>query len=179
MSAVEKKRRRREGERGLALLQTMLVMTFVMMTMLITVRQSSEALREGAVARKQTLIQGAIEHGVDHAIDQLQQMDPAKLAAIADNYYDIFNNPMAAVDFAPAVPPYPPAGDFAGQILVRVGMQRGQRTQPPPGEDVAAAFGIIVDLQIQVTAPEGLFGSSAAEERVIIGVRVPHTKGGA
>jgi hypothetical protein len=176
MSAVEKKRRRREGERGLALLQTMLVMTFVMMTMLITVRQSSEALREGAVARKQTLIQGAIEHGVDHAIDQLQQLDPATLATLSDTAHDIFGG--GGGDFV-TPPPYPPAGDFAGQIEVHVGMQRGQRTQPPPGEDVAAAFGIIVDLQIQVTAPEGLFGSSAAEERVIIGVRVPHTKGGA
>ena len=159
-------------------MQTLLVITFVMMTMLITVRQSSEALRESAVARKQTLLQGAMEHGIDYAINQLQQMDPAKLATMQDTLHDIFNNPVSATDFV-APPPYPPAGDFAGQITVRVGMIRGQRTQPPPGEDIASSFGIIVDLQIQVTAMPGVFGGSAAEERIVVGVRIPSARGGA
>lgn len=171
--------RRRERQRGLALLQTMLVITFVMMTMLITVRQSSEALREGAAARKQMLIQGAIEHGVDHAIDRLQQLDPARLAAIPPGHFDIFDTAAWVEDFVVGVPNYPPTGDFANQITVRVGLRPGQRTLPPPGEDVASAFGIIVDVQVLVTAPDGMFGSGIAEERVVVGLRVPHTRGGA
>lgn len=172
--------RGRDGRRGLALLQTMLVITFVMMTMLITVRQSSEALREGATARKQMLIQGAIEHGVDYAIDRLQSMDPARLAMFAEGRHDIFDTSNWVVDFVDPPPPaFPPDGDFAGQIQVRVGLRPGQRTQPPPGEDVATAFGIIVDIQLIITAPDGLLGSGIAEERIVVGVRIPHTRGGA
>lgn len=170
-------RHRSAQQRGLALLQTMLVITFVMMTMLITVRQSGEALREGATARKLLLVQGAVEHGVDHAIDRLQQMDPAQIAAQPPDFYDIFENP-AATDFVLA-PTYPPSGDFQDQITVRVGMRPGQRTQPPPGEDIASSFGIIVDIQVLITAPAGVLGSGSAEERIVVGLRVPHTRGGA
>lgn len=168
----------RRNQRGIALLQTMLVITFVMMTMLITVRQSSEALKEGATARKQTLIQGAVETGINHAIDRLQQMDPARLALMPPNEHDIFDNP-GGLEFVPGPITYPPTGDFANQIEIRVGMRPGQRTAPPPGEDVAAAFGIIVEIQVQVTAPDGLFGTGTAEERLVIGLRLPHTAGGA
>jgi type II secretory pathway pseudopilin PulG len=166
-----RRRRPPRSERGFVLIAVLLVVVLMVATVVVTLREASDGLRAARLSRSRELVSAAVEHGVNRAMDRIQRMDPADLLQGDWDIFDTATPPPGFVTDADRPLPYPPDGPDAGALEVRVGLRPGQRTRAPVGEDVRDTYGHIVEIQISVRAAG--FGDGA-EERVAVGVRVPH-----
>lgn len=155
-------------QRGFVLISVLLVLTVMVATVGVTLREAGAGLREVRSVKSRELVLAAMEHGVNDAMDRLQAMDPAALGDPRNNW-DIFDAAVPGQAFVGPVP-YPTTGDYAGAMQVRVGLRQGQRSRPPPGEDVRTTYGHIVEIQLSVRINS--FGAEA-EERAAVGLSVP------
>lgn len=178
MKAKIKRRRRRSSQKGFILLGVILVVAVLVAAVTLTLTGSSESLKETTSVKSAEISQAALNEGMSRALAQLGTMDPAVLYSGTPANNDIFtwdpvNPPVDFIDdgVAPAGFPYPPTGPYAGDVMVRVGMRPGQRTQAPAGEDVRNTYGYIIE--VQLSAEMTGFGTQA-EERVAVGIQIPH-----
>jgi type II secretory pathway pseudopilin PulG len=164
-------RRHRQQQRGFILLGVILVISVIVASVMLTLRTSSDTLRQAAGVRSKELVSQALTHGLNAAIGELEGVDPIVFSdPIATATWDIFDNPTPGNGFVPAAMTFPPSGPFQNLVNVRVGLRQGQLTQPPPGEDVRTSYGFIVELQLSAD----MFQTpNPAEERVAVGVQVP------
>lgn len=162
--------------RGFALFVVILLLALTSAAVAVTLDESIANIRSAGVVRSRELISSGLEHGLHLGITQVQQMDPAFLSTPANNW-NLFDpaTPVpvsAGQDFiGPLL--YPPAGPYAGQFRVRVGLRPSQRTRAPSGEDVRHGYGQVVELQVGVEANQP--GMPPAEERISVGVLLPRS----
>lgn len=174
------RRRPRADERGFVLLGVILVVAVIVATVTLSLQQSTSVLREAGGMRSAEMVSAALNHGLDAALGKLQRTDPASLITV-DAPWDIFSDDGLGVPWVEdpdwtavgAGALFPPTGPYAQEVEVRVGMRLGQLTQPPPGEDARNGYGYIAEIQLSARAAG--FGREA-EERVAVGVQVPHTR---
>lgn len=167
-----RRRHRQHRQRGFILLGVILVISVIVASVMLTLRTSSETLRQAAGVRSRELVSQALTHGLNAAMVELEGVDPVVFSdPVATGTWDIFDNPMPGNGFVTGgVPNFPQSGPFNGLVNVRVGLRQGQLTQPPPGEDVRTSYGFIVELQLSAD----MFQTpNPAEERVAVGVQVP------
>jgi len=168
------KRRTKKGERGFVLIAVMLIIIVMVATAAVTLREAGSNIKEAAHGRSRETVRSAMTHGLNVALDQLQLMDPARLADPTQNW-DIFGRPAPGVglpiDGRVQELSYPPRGDQQGTLTIRIGLRPGQRTRAPAGEDVRSSYGQIVEVQLGVSSNRV---GGEAEERVAVGVRIPH-----
>jgi hypothetical protein len=144
-------------------------------------------LRQFGTARSREMIAGAMELGVNEAMQAIQRMDPEVLirssadTSLPGGRWNIFENwgrdsfvcndgnyPCMS-GTAPMF--YPLTGPNANELSVRVGLALGQRTQPPAGEDVNNAYGYVLEIQVAVSKAGD---NPDAAERAIHAIRVPN-----
>lgn len=177
----------RKQRRGFSLLAVIVILAVLTGGLLAILHDAGVGLRQFGTARSRELIAGAMEFGVNEAMQAIQRMDPEVLIrSAADpatpegrwNIFDTWGNdsfvcgdgnfPCASGTQAML---YPPTGPNANELSVRVGLALGQRTQAPAGEDVNTAYGYVLEIQIAVskagTNPD-------AAERSIHAIRVPN-----
>jgi type II secretory pathway pseudopilin PulG len=162
-----KTRRKKQEERGFVLVGVILVLAIIVAAVTMTLSSSTDTIREQNALRNGEIAQAALSHGLAVALEQLQQSDPVQLYEVD---YDIFDPDPGVQDFTPSIS-YPPNGPHAGEVTIRVGLAPLQRTQAPAGEDVRNTYGYV--FEVQLSAEMTGFGS-AAEERVSVGVQIPH-----
>jgi hypothetical protein len=164
------KRKRAAEERGFVILTVLLVLVMMVAAVSITLKEAANSLQEASSARARGLVLGAMEHGLNQAMDQLQVTDPAVLADPTTNW-DIFGQNIVGNEFIPPLQ-YPLQGELQNALQIRIGLRPGQRTRAPVGEDVRSTYGHVVEVQLSVRA--NTFGAGA-EERTAVGVLIPHT----
>ncbi len=155
--------------RGFALIAVILLVALMTTAVALVNEQLVSSLRGAGTVKASEMLKGALETGLDQAIDQALVRDVVQLA---EQDYDIFNGPVpiaAGRDFVPAFG-YPNSGPYQGAFQVRIGLRPGQRTRPPAGEDVRKAYGQIVELQVSVQSASN---TTPAEERAAVGVLIP------
>lgn len=164
------KRRAGRQERGFVLLFVMVVLIAMLSLGMVVLRETGERMKQGASARAQASVSSALMHGLDQAINEIRTRDPS---AIAAGDWDIFEDPMNPDFVGPLVFPTVPVPGQE-QVDVRVGLRIVARTRPPPGEDVKSSYGYVAEVLLGVqTAPGGILTNSS-EERVAVGLQVPH-----
>lgn len=168
--------RRRPRSRGFALFMVVLILAITSAAVAVTLDESIANVRNLGTTRSRELIKSGLEHGLHLGITQVQQLDATTVADPA-NDWDIFRlrQSVPVSDRRDFIGPllYPPAGPYARQYRVRVGLRPGQRTRAPAGEDVRNAYGQVVELQIGVEANQP--GMPPAEERISVGVLLPRS----
>lgn len=177
--------RMQRQRRGFTLVAVMIVLTVLAVTLSVTLKRSAQGLAEASRARTKELVLAAIDHGLGLALDRLQVMEATETSQLMDRF-DYFEQPAASgvkpgylgAPFAGPVL-YPPAGMYANAMQVTVGVVTGQKTLAPEGEDASKSFGVVMDVQIEVTLnPAGtIFQTNQGEvmeQRAIIGVQIPH-----
>ena len=172
-------RRRASNEGGFVLITVMLVLVVMVATVAVTLKEASSGIAAASNQRSKELVHAALDHGLDVALDQLQQTDPAILGDGSVNY-DIFDRAAPGGEFAgnqcaeagaDLCLMYPTVGPNQNSMIVRIGLRPGPRTRPPAGEDVNSSYGQIMEIQLSVRTSR--FGAEA-EERAVVGVQLPH-----
>lgn len=160
---------RRPKSRGFALIAVILLVALMTTAVALVNEQLVSSLRGAGTVKASEMLKGALETGLDQAIDQALVRDVVQLA---EQDFDIFNGavPIAAGRDFVAPFGYPNSGPYQGSFQVRIGLRPGQRTRPPAGEDVRKAYGQIVELQVSVQAAGN---APPAEERAAVGVLIP------
>ncbi|MCC7381223.1 MAG: hypothetical protein IT384_05300 [Deltaproteobacteria bacterium] len=164
-----RRRARRAEARGFVLIGIMLMVAMMVAAVTVSLRGSTDSLREASQMKNAEIAQAALTHGINMAMDKIQVTDPATYMDMTLDF-DIFDDPFLS---APWVPPetYPTAGPYANEMNIRVGYRPGQRTSAPAGEDVRNSYGFVVEVQVSAEATR--FGAQA-EERIAMGLQVPH-----
>ncbi|MBI4818528.1 MAG: hypothetical protein HY791_19835 [Deltaproteobacteria bacterium] len=144
-----------------------------MTSLLVTLRESGDALREAGQVKYQEMLDAATTDAVQRALDEFQLMDSHTLVGIA-NSYDFFSYGLPSAAYSTYN--YPATGPFQNEFEVQWGFRRGQRTRAPSGEDAAGSYGYVFEVLIQVrsTGATGA-GTTSVEQRSAIGVRIPGT----
>ncbi len=176
-----RRRRRRPEQRGFVLLGVILVVAVIVATVTLSLEQSTSVLRQASGMRSAEMVSSALNHGLDAALGKLQRTDPASLIEAPAGQWDLFDPAAPGAEWVldedwaavNGTRQFPATGPYAGEIDVLVGMRMGQLTQAPPGEDARSGYGYVVELQVSARAAG--FGREA-EERVAVGVQVPHTR---
>jgi hypothetical protein len=176
-------RRRKRGERGFALLVIVLIVALLAATVTLALREATSGLAAAGGAKSAELVYADLQSNLKGAITTIAMTDPLTLIG-AQETYDIFltppgspitlNAPLAANSALPTGA----AGSLYG-IPVTVGLRPGQRTDPPPGEDVRTTYGYVVEVQLQAdldTTDARNGGAVPAQERVSVGVRIPQVQ---
>jgi hypothetical protein len=178
--------------RGFSLLPVLVILGVVVGGLGAILMSSGDDLRQSSQARTKEVMASAMEFGLNQAVEQIQRMDPETLIAgltTGAGRWNIFENWQGAESFVcPGLgacigtnrdfvyPPQFAAAERARQgdpeLQVRVGLNLGQRTRAPAGEDVSSSYGYILEVQIAVSRAGS---ASDATERAIYGVRLPHT----
>ncbi|MBK6686998.1 MAG: hypothetical protein IPG45_21200 [Deltaproteobacteria bacterium] len=169
MGPIERRRSGHRHRRGFALIAVIILVALMTTAVALVNEQVVSSLSGAGTVKASEMLKGALETGLDQAIDQALVRDVVQLA---EQDYDIFNGavPIAAGrDFVPAFG-YPNSGPYQGAFQVRIGLRPGQRTRPPAGEDVRKAYGQIVELQVSVQA---VGTTPPAEERAAVGILIP------
>jgi len=177
--------RRRRAQKGFSLLAVIIILAVLVGGLLAILHDAGAGLKQFGVARSRELVSGAMEYGLKEAMQSLQRIDPEapinSAGSPTGGTWDIFQDwthasfvcgdagPICATPSAQM--PYPPSGPNANELLVRVGLKLGQRTQPPAGEDVNSAYGYIVEVEIAVSKAGNI---PDAAERAVYAVRIPH-----
>jgi hypothetical protein len=162
--------RPREGQKGFVLLMVMVLLIAMLSLGMVVLRETGERIKQGASARAQASVSSALMHGLDQAINELRSRDPVTLS---EQNWDIFSNPANPNFVGPLLyPDVPIPGQ--DQVDVRVGLRIVGRTRPPPGEDVKSNLGYVAEVLLSVRTQPGIIGSGS-EERVAVGLQVPHT----
>ncbi|MBI2374654.1 MAG: hypothetical protein HYV07_11720 [Deltaproteobacteria bacterium] len=168
------KRHTQKDTGGFVLLGVLLVLVLLVTSLLVTLRESGQSLREAGQAKYAELMDAAVAHATQRVIDEFQITDVETMASLGT--HNIFE---VATDTAYRTYTYPPAGTpYAGEFQVQWGFKRGQRSRAPSGEDSAGSFGFVFEVQIQVRST----GASGAErvgleQRSTIGIRMPGSYG--
>jgi hypothetical protein len=180
---------KRSSSRGFALLTVLLIIALVAATVSLALREATTGLAEAGTVKSAEIVYADLDRGITQAMQQISSIDPFTLVDPAISF-DIFQTKVAPNPpfIAPPGPgctlPCTAVGVLAGNatpntpfaVPITVGLRPGQKTDPPPGEDVRTAYGYIVELQIQAdidTTQSGNQGLAPAQERVSVGVRIP------
>jgi hypothetical protein len=156
----------RASPRGFVLLVVLLIVAMLASIVTVTLREATNGFREAATAKNNEIFNAVAAEGLSAALGKLETLDPATLQ---ETTYDLFTP--GSPD--PAFIPWFNATNGGFPFRVQVGLLRGQRTEPDPGEDVKNAYGVTLELQIQVQYDNTLYFASQQQERVVAGVRVP------
>jgi hypothetical protein len=153
------------SSRGFVLLVVLLIVAMLTSVVAMTLREASLGFREASRAKTSEVFHAVAQEGLETALGKLEGLDPASLETAS---YDIFTP--GSPD-----PPFLSFTTVSGgfPFVVNVGVLRGQRTEPDPGEDVKNSYGVTLELQIQVAYNPALYFASQQEERVVVGVRMP------
>jgi hypothetical protein len=180
------RRRGRKSARGFSLLAVIIILAVLVGGLLAILHDAGAGMKQYGVARSRELVNGAMEFGLKEAMQALQRIDPTVLVTSSANglpggTWDIFTDwsrasfvcgPPGPICGTPnAQMGYPPNGPNQNELLVRVGLRLGQRTQPPAGEDVNSSYGYIVEVLIAVSKAGDV---PDAAERAVYAVRIPH-----
>ena len=163
------KRRHNKQQEGFVLLFVMVLLVIMLSVGLVTLREAGDRMKEMQAMRSESQISSAMSHGLDQAIEQIRQTDPADLAAMPAA--DLFAGDapwIAGIGF--------PAAAATPQVIVDVGFRIGQKTRPPPGEDVRNAYGYVAEVQLAVNNDNAGMLLANAEQRVVVGIQVPHIR---
>jgi hypothetical protein len=167
--------KRTRTQQGFALFVVIVLLAVVTAAVALSLDEAVSSIQNAGRTRASELIRAGLDHGLNVALNQLQQEDPASLADPTVDY-DIFRYPSPGPSYVVPDLPYPATGDYQNNFRVRVGIRPGQRTRAPEGEDVTKAYGQIVEVQISVdTNGPSSFGLPPAEERVAVGVLIPRS----
>jgi hypothetical protein len=150
---------------GFVLLVVLLIVAMLASIVTMTLREATVGFREARAAKNNEVFHAVAQEGLETALGRLEGIDPASLQTTS---YDIFSpgSPDAPfLTFNTVNGGYP--------FVVSVGLVRGQRTEPDPGEDVKNGYGVTLELQIQVAYDNTLYFASQQQERVVVGVRMP------
>jgi len=163
--------RPRRRQRGFALFAVIILLALMTAAVALSLDQAVANIQSAGGVRASEMIKAGLEHGLDQAMAQLQQLDIATLTNPPPEW-DIFGHaePVGGSAFMAPVT-YPSAGPYANQYRVRFGLRPGQRTRAPAGEDINKAYGQIVEVQVGIEAIG--IGIPPAEERVSVGVLIP------
>ncbi|MBK8011911.1 MAG: hypothetical protein IPK13_11220 [Deltaproteobacteria bacterium] len=167
-----KPRGQRHGRSGYILHAVLILLALLAIGVILTLRDTTLGLQEARNQRALAEIDGALEHGLNLAISQIQATDPADLVNPAMDW-DIFKDPPSNNTFV-LDSNYPPAGPLMGAYRVRVGLRRGQLTQGATGQSVDGHYGQVLEVQVLVTAID--VALPPAEERLSVGVLVPRER---
>lgn len=162
--------RRRKGQRGFALIVVLILLALLAATVTLALRDASTSLAETARSKSSEIVYADLSRGLSDAMAQVESIDPVALID-PNNRYDLFKNPPD-----PAFPVVLSAANAAGTyaVPITVGLRPGQRTQPPPGEDVRTSYGYVIEIQLQADVDTAAApGLAPAQERVSVGVRLP------
>jgi hypothetical protein len=167
-------RAKKNGQSGFALFTVIVLLAVVTAAVALSLDEAVSSIQSAGRTRASELIRAGLDHGLNVALNQLQQEDPASIADPA-NDWDIFRYPSPGLSYFPDLP-YPSTGEYQNNFRVRVGIRPGQRTRAPEGEDVTKSYGQIVEVQISVdTNGTSGAGLPPAEERVAVGVLIPRS----
>ena len=167
----------RRSQRGFALFAVIILMALMTAAVALALDDAVVSVRNSGGVRASEMIQSGLDRGLNVAMLALQEADPTMLL---DNptQYDLFAGPTsvtAATELDVGGPAlqflYPDDGPYQNQYTVRVGLRPGQRTRAPSGQDTAAAFGQIFEIQVGVAATGN--GVPPAEQRVSVGILIP------
>lgn len=166
------RRRIKKNQEGFVLLFVLTLLVAMLSLAMVVLRETGERVKEGAALRNQASVGSALHAGLDEALSELRVMDPARLA---QGEWDIFQDPSAS-HFVPTVgyPKNPTSGQDV--VEVRVGFRTVARTRPPPGEDVRTTHGYLAEILLGVENSRTGLGQTGAEERVAVGVQIPHRR---
>lgn len=174
--------RRKSGtQRGFALLVILLIIAVAAGTVGIALRDATTGLAEVGGAKSTEIVYSDLTRGLSVAMEKISQTDPVALIDTT-NRWDIFANPPSPAFITPATDTRlgAPSGAPYG-VEIEIGLRPGQRTNPPPGEDVRTTYGYVVEVQLQASINSGPpaswlstnAGVVPAVERVSVGVRIP------
>jgi hypothetical protein len=174
---------RKSGEHGFALLTVLLIIALVAATASLALREATTGLAEAGTSKSAEIVYADLNRGMSYVMQQFGQIDPFTLVD-PTNRFDIFKSPPDGPFISPnscaapctQVTALNPAVSAASPyaVPITVGLRPGQKTEPPPGEDVRTAYGYILEVQLQAdidTAQSS--GTAPAQERVTVGVRIP------
>jgi hypothetical protein len=182
------RRKKRQSEargsrRGFALLVVVIIVALLAATVVLALREATSGLAAAGSAKSAELVYADLNGGLSQAINVLAQTDPITIVNPVQSY-DIFNDVTggparpfkAGVALQPLnVAPTGTVNSLYG-IPITLGLKIGQKTEPPPGEDVRVNYGYIVEVQLQADIDSNdprNGGAVPAQERVSVGVRVP------
>lgn len=156
-------------KRGFSMFGVIVLLAIMSAAAALVLRDVFAEIESGGRVRSVEMIKSGVDHGVNAAINSLEQQDSALLT---DGAWDIFQGPVVTgSEFLPVLD-YPPTGVHAADYRVRVGLRRGQLTRPPEGEDVRNSYGQVYEVQVSVEAARN--GIAPVEERASFGVLVPY-----
>jgi hypothetical protein len=171
------------AERGFALVTVLLIIALVAATVGLALREATTGLAEAGTSKSAEIVYADLNRGMSYVMQQFAQVDPFTLVD-PTNRFDIFKSPPDVPFISPnaCLPPCTQVTALGGvvsaaspyAIPITVGLRPGQKTEPPPGEDVRTAYGYILEVQLQAdidTAQSA--GTAPAQERVTVGVRIP------
>lgn len=163
---------RARRQSGFALFAIIILLALMTAAVALSLDEAVSSLQSAGGVRASEMIKAGLDHGLDTAMLQVQQMDVGTLANPRPEW-DIFDHAEASGSPLRFMPPmlYPPTGPYQGQYRVRFGLRPGQRTRAPAGEDVNKAYGQIVELQLGIEAVGP--GIPPVEERVSVGILIP------
>lgn len=159
-------------QRGFALFAIIILLALMTAAVALSLDQAVANIQSAGGVRASEMVKAGLDHGLDAAMDQLQQLDVRTLQNPPPEW-DIFGHaePVGVNPPFMAPMPYPPSGPHQNQYRVRFGLRAGQRTRAPSGEDVNKSYGQIVEVQVGIEAIGA--GVPPAEERVSVGVLIP------
>lgn len=162
----------RQSRAGYILHAVLILLALLAVGVILTMRDTTLGLQEARNQRALAEVRGALEHGLNLAISQIQATDPADLVNPAMDW-DIFKDPPSNNTFV-VDSNYPPSGPLAGAYRVRVGLRRGQLAQGATGQSVDGHYGQVLEVQILVTAID--VALPPTEERLAVGVLIPRER---
>ena len=167
------RRRRNKDQEGFVLLFVLVLLIAMLSLGMVVLRETGERVKEGAAMRNQASVGSALHAGLDSAVHEIRNLDPAQLA---NTHWDIFQPGSDAPNFVPPVsyPENPTSGQDV--VEVRVGFRTVARTRPPPGEDVRHTHGYLAEVLLSVENTRSGLLQTGAEERVAVGVQIPHRR---
>lgn len=166
------RRKTKKNQEGFVLLFVLVLLIAMLSLGMVVLRETGERIKEGAAIRNQASVGSALHTGLDEAVNEIRKMDPAQMAQMQ---WDIFADPDAP-ELVPTIayPKNPTSGQDV--VEVKVGFRTIARTRPPPGEDVRHTHGYLAEVLLSVENTRSGLGRTGAEERVAVGVQVPHRR---